>query len=75
MTGGGGPSRRSESSLDLSGIRLSRQPLSLQPLHGGDALVLMGREDDVTAVLRAVAAAETIRDANGDAAGDGGADD
>ena len=54
MTGGGGPSRRSESSLDLSGIRLSRQPLSLQPLHGGDALVLMGREDDVTAVLRAV---------------------
>jgi hypothetical protein len=54
MTGGGGPSSRSESSLDLSGIRLSRQPLSLQPRHGGDALVLMGREDDVTAVLRAV---------------------
>lgn len=55
MVGPGPSAGRSESSLDLSGIRLSGEPLSTAPLHGGDALVLMGREDDVTAVLRAVA--------------------
>ncbi|WP_291796957.1 hypothetical protein [Brevibacterium sp.] len=42
-------------SLDLSGLRLSGAPLSATPLNGGDDLVLMGRAEDVTAVLRAVA--------------------
>ena len=61
MTAGGESSRRTASSLDLSDIRLSGDPLSTQPLHGGDALVLMGREDDVTAVLRAVGTRTGVR--------------
>lgn len=56
MASAGEPSRRSSSILDLSGVRLSGEPLTTTPLHGGDDLVLMGREEDVTAVLRAVAA-------------------
>lgn len=55
MASGGEPSRRVSSVLDLSGLRLSGEPLTTAPLHGGDDLVLMGREEDVTAVLRAVA--------------------
>lgn len=55
MVGVGEPSQRAGSVLDLSAVRLSGDPLTTTPLNGGDDLVLMGRAEDVTAVLRAVA--------------------
>lgn len=55
MAGIGEPSQRAGSVLDLSGVRLSGDPLTSAPLNGGDDLVLMGRAEDVSAVLRAVA--------------------
>lgn len=55
MAGIGEPSQRAGSVLDLSGVRLSGDPLTSTPLNGGDDLVLMGRAEDVSAVLRAVA--------------------
>ncbi len=55
MAGVGEPSPRAGSVLDLSSVRLSGDPLTTTPLNGGDDLVLMGRAEDVSAVLRAVA--------------------
>ena len=55
MAGIGEPGQRAGSALDLSAVRLSGDPLTSTPLNGGDDLVLMGRAEDVSAVLRAVA--------------------
>ena len=55
MAGIGEPAQRAGSALDLSAVRLSGDPLTSTPLNGGDDLVLMGRAEDVSAVLRAVA--------------------
>ena len=55
MAGIGEPPQRAGSVLDLSSVRLSGDPLTSTPLNGGDDLVLMGRAEDVSAVLRAVA--------------------
>lgn len=61
MAGRGEPSQRTASAVDLSGVRLSGDPLTTAPLAGGDDLVLMGRAEDVTAVLRAVADLPGVR--------------